>query len=286
MAKKKNDIQNDDLKTNIIILRSAYGKTEQECFIQPMRNKYGVLPDCVRKVNSDGDMILSDTDKQRPLDEFIPENHTFVIKDGTTFDLNVPRQKAEWEAIENCFLIAKSRDAKDAEGNYLIDGTTNKSNNRQPRYGRAIFYIERPGLMAQKQVSHTKLVNKAQNFIFEDPRGYDGLLVIAKVLGRNMTNQPAADLEHFLLSYAAKYPQKVIELYTGGDLSLQLLFITAKEKGVIRKESGLYIYGESPTVTLGASDAAVIEWMKQSKNQATLKLIRQDTFPESYLNTE
>ena len=144
------------------------------------------------------------------------------------------------------------------------------------------MYVERPGILSAKRVTRTKLVVKAKNFIINDERGYDGLLIIAKVLGRNMTNQPAADVEDFLLSVADQNPEKIIELYTGGDLQLKLLFITAKEKRVIRKEHGLYVYGEDSSVTLGASDSAVLEWMKQPRNQKTLQLIRQETYPEVY----
>lgn len=282
MAKKANDIQNGDLKKGIVVLRSAYGKVGQQYFIQPCRNKVGQYPDCIRKVNASGDMILSPADMQKDINLFIPEDQIFVIQDGKTFDLDDPRQAAEWEAIRHCFLIAESRDAKDANGDYLIDGTRS-TNARQPRYGRAELYVERPGMLSAKRVSRTKLVVKAKSFIINDERGYDGMLVIAKVLGRNMVNQPAADVEDYLLSVADKTPEKIIELYTGGDLQLKLLFITAKEKGVIRKEHGLYLYGEDENVTLGASDMAVLEWMKQPRNQKTLQLIRQDTYPEMYV---
>ena len=54
------------------------------------------------------------------------------------------------------------------------------------------------------------------------------------------------------------------------------------EKGVIVKKNGLYLYGEDGSVTLGATDSAVVEWMKQSKNQKTLSLIRKDTYPEMF----
>lgn len=281
MAKKANEIQNGDMKKNIVVLRSVFGKVGQKYFIQPCRDKQGRRPECVRPVDSNGDMILSVEDKMSSGKIFIPEDKMFVIEDGKTFDLNDPEQAAEWEAIKNCFLIAPSRDAKNESGDYLIDGTRD-ANAKQPRYGRAELYVEMPGMLSEKRVTRRKLVLRAENFIVSDERGYDGHLIIAKVLGRNMTNQPAADVEDFLLSVAQKDPQKIIELYTGGDLQLKLLLITAKEKGIIRKEHGLYTYGDD-FVTLGASEAAVIEWMKQPRNQKTMQLIRQDTYPEVYV---
>lgn len=280
MAKKNvNEIKDGDLKSNLIILRSVWGKRGQKYYIQPQKNNKGQYPDCVRKVNADGDMILKHGDDP---DMLIPENRIFTIQDGTTFDLNDPYQAIEWAAIENCFLIAPSRFAKDTNGNYLIDGTvdsvTNSSYGTKSRYGNAELYIERPGLESKQKVTRAKLELQATNYIYE--YGYEDWLVFAKVLGRNMDNQPVPDVEYFLISVAKKTPEKIIEICTGGDLANRMLFISAKENGVIRKVNGLYTYGEDGNVILGASEDAVIDWMKQPKNKKTLELIRKETFPE------
>ena len=280
MAKKNvNEIKDGDLKSNLVILRSVWGKRGQKYYIQPQKNSKGQYPDCVRKVNADGDMILKHGDDP---DMLIPENRIFTIQDGTTFDLNDPYQAIEWAAIENCFLIAPSRFAKDASGNYLIDGTvdsvTNSSYGTKSRYGNAELYIERPGLESKQKVTRAKLELQATNYIYE--YGYEDWLVFAKVLGRNMDNQPVPDVEYFLISVAKKTPEKIIEICTGGDLANRMLFISAKEHGVIRKLNGLYTYGEDGNVILGASEEAVIDWMKQPKNKKTLELIRKDAFPE------
>ena len=280
MAKKNvNEIKDGDLKSNLVILKSVWGKRGQKYYIQPQKNNKGQYPDCVRKVNADGDMILKHGDDP---DMLIPENRIFTIQDGTTFDLNDPYQAIEWAAIENCFLIAPSRFAKDTNGNYLIDGTvdsvTNSSYGTKSRYGNAELYIERPGLESKQKVTRAKLELQATNYIYE--YGYEDWLVFAKVLGRNMDNQPVPDVEYFLISVAKKTPEKIIEICTGGDLANRMLFISAKENGVIRKVNGLYTYGEDSNVILGASEDAVIDWMKQPKNKKTLELIRKETFPE------
>lgn len=280
MAKKNvNEVRNGDLKSNIVVLRSVWGKRGQKYYIQPQKNSKGQYPSCIRKVNSDGDMILKHGDDP---DFLIPEDRIFTLQDGTTFDLNDPYQAVEWQAIENCFLIAPSRFAKDESGNYLIDGTTDSVTNgnfgTRSRYGRAELYIERPGLEAEQKVTRAKLELKATNYIYE--YGYEDWLTFAKVLGRNMDNQPAADVEYFLISIAKKTPEKIIEICTGGDLANRVLFISAKENGIIRKQNGLYTYGEDGNTILGASEDAVIDWMKQPKNKKTLELIRKDAFPE------
>ena len=215
-------------------------------------------------------------------DFLIPEDRIFTIQDGTTFNLNDPYQAVEWQAIENCFLIAPSRFAKDANGNYLIDGTpdsvTNSNYGARSRYGRAELYVERPGLEAQQKVTRAKLELQATNYIYQF--GYEDWLTFAKVLGRNMENQPVPDVEYFLISVAKKTPEKIIEICSGGDLANRVLFITAKEHGVIRKKNGMYIYGEDGDLILGASEEAVIDWMRQPKNKKTLELIRKDAYPD------
>ena len=286
MAKKENvnSIKDGDL-SNIIVLRSVWGKANQNYVLQPQRDKYGQLPSCVRRVNNLGDMILSEKDKEGSLEGLIPEDEQIVVHDGSVFDLNNPRQAAEWEAIKNCDLIAPDRYAKDDKGNYLIDGTVDPKSAR-PRYGTAELYIDRPGFDSQRRVTRKKLILEATRYIFEDERGYEGRLAVAKVLGRDMKNQPNADVEDYLLSIAEKTPEKIINIYTGGDLGLRLLFQEARENGVILKKQGVYVYGEDGKVVLGATDDVVISWMKAQKNAKTLAQIRKDTYPEMFKTEE
>ena len=261
---------------NIIVLRSVYGKVGMTYFIQPCKDKQtGRLPDCVKPVNSNGDMILTDAERNSKA-YFIPENYTFEIVDGTTFDLNDEIQKRNWEAIKGCNLIAPERYAKTANGDYLIDGTVGW-NSRNPRYGVAELYIDRPGYESAKRVTKKKKIHNACAYILDDPRGAEGRLLMARVLGKHMSNMPDADVEDYLLGIAEKDPDKIISLYTGDDLELRLLFIEALDKKVIIAKQGIYTYADN--VILGGSDEAVLTWMKNSKNKKTLELIRRDVFP-------
>lgn len=284
MAKKVKDVQDGDLKSNVVVLRSVFGKVGQKYFIQPQRDSRGKYPECVKRVDSHGDIILTPEELKKEANmeaAYIPEDAVFIIEDGKTFNLDDVYENAVWESIKNCNLIAPDRFAKDSNGNYLIDGTTDPRAKR-PRYGTAELYIDRPGFESQRRVTRRKLIVDASNYIMNDERGYEGRLLVARVLGRNMSNQPNADVEDFLLSIAEKTPEKIITCYTGGDIQLRMLFIEAKEKGVILKKNGLYVYGEDGSVILGATDNAAVEWMKQSKNQKTLALIRRDAYPEMF----
>ena len=214
---------------------------------------------------------------------FFPENHIFEVVSGKTYNLDDIYEKAEWEAIENCPLIAKSRDARDSNGNLIIDGP--KSTPTKPtRNGVAELYIDRPGLDTQRRVSHTQLIHKAESFLYDDPRGAEGQLNMARVLGKDMRNQPIADVVDFLIRIAEKDPNKIINLYTGSDISLRLLFIEAREQKVIYIKNKLYLYGDN--IVLGATDDAVIAWMKDPKNQKVLELIKKDTYPDYFKSNE
>lgn len=284
MAKKVNEVQDGDLKSNIVVLRSVFGKVGQKYYIQPQKDSRGRYADCVKRVNSQGDIILTPEEiekESKGLAAYIPETELFVIEDGKTFNLGDVYENAVWEAIKNCDLIAPDRFAKNDKGDYLIDGTVDPRSKR-PRYGTAELYVDRPGLEAQRRVTRRKLIVEASNYIMNDERGYEGRLLVAKVLGRDMKNQPNADVEDYLLSIAEKTPEKIINCYTGGDIQLRMLFIEAREKGVILKKDGLFVYGEDGKVALGATDNAVVEWMKSSRNAKTLALIRKDTYPDMF----
>lgn len=266
----------------IITLKSVYDKADIEIWTQPCKNKYGQYPACIKKVNASGDMIMSDRERDLYAEGkvvFFPETHLFKITNNKTYNLDNPYDKAEWEAVQNCPFIAKDRNAKDENGNLIIDGPVSTPN-KPTRNGVAELYIDRPGLETQKKVNRKLLVHKAYSFIIDDPRGADGQLNMARVLGKDMRNQPLADVTDYLMRIADKDPQKIINLYTGGDIALRLLLIDAKDKGVIRIKNKVYLYGDN--VVLGTTDDSVISWFKDPKNRKTVDLIKRDTYPEYY----
>ena len=268
-----------EFSKDIIVLRSVYSKTPIKYYMQPCKDKQGRLPSCVKRVNAMGDMILSDSERNsEDANNFIPENAVFTIVDGQTFDLSDPYERNVWEAIKNNPMIAADRFEKDEKGDYKIDGTIDKNASKQ-RYGIAELYIDRPGVEVAQKVSKRKKILNACNFIVKDERGADGRLIIAKLLGKNMRNATDADVEDYLFQVAEKDPDKIINLYTGSDLNLRILFADARDRKVIVVKNKLYVYG-STDVVLGHTDDAVIAWMKDAKNKKVLDLIRKDTYPE------
>lgn len=259
----------------VIILKSVWGKVEMKYFIQPCKDSSGRYPSCVKRVNSMGDLILTDAERNSN-QYFIGENQTFVIQDGDRFDLDVPEQEAKWEAIKNCNYIVEDRYARGKNGDLLIDGTMD-TRSRTPRYGRAELYILRPGQEAKNRISKRKLKNSAENYILQDSA--ENRLLIAQVLGKRMNSMPDADVEDFLLQVAEKNPEKIIECYTESKLQIRLLLIKAKENSIIFVKDKLYYYKDK---VLGATDDSVVNWLQKPENKGMLDLITQETYPESF----
>jgi hypothetical protein len=156
-------------------------------------------------------------------------------------------------------------------------------NKETRRYGVAELYVVRPGVEANRRVSRKKLKHDAESYIYNDERGYEGRVLRAKLLGHRMDNMPDADVTDYLLQIAEQDPEKIISLYTGGDTAIRLLFIEAKDKHVIVYKNKLYMYADS---VLGATDDAVILFLKDPKNANLYKLIKKDTFPNLIDKTE
>ena len=135
-----------------------------------------------------------------------------------------------------------------------------------------------PGVETANKVSRKKKIHQAVDFIFSDERGSDGRRIMARLLGKHMYNQPDSDVEDYLISVAEKNPDKIINLYTGGDTPLRILLADALDKHVILIKNKLYMYGDRHI--LGGTDEAVINWMKNSKNAKVVELIRKDTYPD------
>lgn len=258
---------------NKITLRSVFKfpKAYIEPAIDPVTNRYA--PN-VRKVDSHGNMVVSDSDKSSG-EILIGEDEVIEIFDGKVFDLDDPYDKAWWEAIKHCKRIAQERWKRNAKGELVIDGNV-------LRYGSAEFYIEKAGQASKQKVDSRKAKHEAEQYIFNDTK--DGLYQKVRLLGNPMSTLPIAEVEEFLLDMASKTPDKIKTLYTGEDTHLRLLLLDALDKSVIRFKDKLYQYGDSQI--LGASQEAVILWFKNPVNMRLKDFIKQETYPEFYGDVE
>lgn len=270
---------------DIIVIQSTFNKTPgMKYMIEPCPDKKGKWASCVRPVNSNGDMILSEDDvrKQSQGAVFIPQNQPITVWHGRTFNLNDEIDKAEWEAIKNSNMIAKDRYEKDSKGYSLIDGAPtipDRYNNPHGTYGIAELYIVRPGVMSQTKNTNRRRINQAQNLILGD--SLDHQLLICRLFDKDLSNAPSSDVEDFLMTKAEKDPDTVIKYYTTEESKVRLLLITAIDKRVImRREDGMY-YGD---IKLGASQDYVTDLLKRDKE--LYESIKKETFPELVKSTK
>lgn len=257
---------------NTITLRSAFGKVKSVWF-NPVKDKNGMYPPFVKEVrmnsNGESEMILSEKDLNDPERAgFIPADMEILVEDGTTFNLDNILERHKWEAIKNSELIVEERGARDEKGNLVIDGDKN-------RYGRAEFWVEKPGEESARRIKRIQLITKANNFIEQDSA--EGRATKVKLLGKRMYNAPDSDIQDFLYQKAEANPNLIIDLYTGQDQQLRLLFIEATDKNIIKKVSGIFMYGD---IRLGVNDEAVIFFFKDPANKQILDEIKIQTFPE------
>jgi len=259
------------MENKVITIRSVY--KVKEYHFQPTKQKNGLNWPWVKstRVGADGrsEMIMSDAERNNPDSQyFIPEDLDIVVVDGTTFNLADPLQYNKWMAIKDHDLFAPSRDARDEDGVLLIDGDARK-------YGTAELYVDTPGEESERSVSRKKLIIQAMTMVEKD--SVEGRLTKCKLLGKNMRYAPASDVEDYLYQIAEKTPSRIIDLYTNGDTALRLLLIEAKEKNIIKKKNGVFMYGDS---VLGMTDDAVIGFFKIASNKPIFDEITRETFPQ------
>lgn len=269
-------------KSDLIVIKSTFNKTPgQKYKIEPCKMPNGLYPDHIRKVDANGDMILSDKDKEAMSKGkiFLPENIAIPVEHGTTFDLNDPLQAAQWKAIENSNLIAKDRGEKDAAGNLVIDGgkpIVDKYKNARGRYGLADLYIEHPGKIEESKNTYKKLVYQAQGLIFNDDLSHR--ITICELLEKDMSHSSPEVIEDYLLTQAEKIPEKIIELYTGTDTKIRLLLLEAKKKNVVVQKSGIWYYADD--IVLGGSLDTAVKFLANPENIQVKEMVQNDTFPE------
>ena len=259
------------MENKVITLRTPYKLKEYH--FTPMTDENGLRKPFVKPVqidaNGDSHMILSEAEKNDPNSiYFLPEDMDIVVTEGTTFDLSNPLDYNKWEAIKNSDLIVPMRDARDENGNLLIDGD-------KKRYGIAEIYVDVAGEDSERMLDRRKKIFKAQEFVFGD--SMNGILTKCRLLGRNMNNAPFADAQAYLVELADKSPDRIIDLYTGQNTGLQLLLLDAKEKHIITKSNGWFMYGET---NLGATDDAVISYLRSPMNKKLLDALKAHVYPE------
>lgn len=191
---------------------------------------------------------------------FTDEKSRITLYDGITFDLTKDADQKNWEWLKHLKEIAPDFE------------TYRKS-------PTATFYVFMEGRESEENNKKSAKTLEAQNLVWEDsPTNYEDR---ALLLGADMTGEKPAVIKEYLIEMAKDYKTagKVIEVYKSNSLSLQLLYLKAKRKGVITEMDGIIKYGLQ---ILGTSDLAAIACLQEPSNKGMVDLIDQETNPEYY----
>ena len=240
-------LENGTPSDKIILIKSVFktGKTT----VQPVADGSGWYLGVAR---------LSEEDK-RKLTHWAEPSSKFVIKDGVSFNLNIEAQRITWEWVKHSPCIAQSLEAC------------------QHTPG-AEFYVYLENEEASKSISRRELKYKAiQHILNDNSVNYP---MRSELLNINMDYASPSVIKDFLLDQAEQKPEKILAIYEGADVSVRLLLIKARKKGVLKvDDSGFYRYGN---VVLGMSEKASVDWLQDRAHKHIIEMIEKETNPEYF----
>jgi hypothetical protein len=236
-------------ENKVIRLKSVFkqGKTT----VQPVRDNTGWYRGIER--------LSEDQKKERV--HWAEPTSKYVIKDGTTFDLNNEAQRITWEWVKHSPCICQTYEE--------VQFTPG-----------AEFWIHHEGEEAQKSLSRKELKYKAGELIMKDNAANYPLRT--KLLGVNMDHESAVVLKDYLLDIAEQTPDRIIKIYESHDLSYRLLFLKALDKGLIRRDdhTGIYTYGNT---VLGMTEDSAVAWMQDTANKNLVEMLEREANPEYFV---
>lgn len=220
----------DDKLTGVITLRSIWSK-DRKAYVEPVKNpKDGWYKGVDR---------LSEAEKAKRKVWIDPEKAKYTLVHGTTFDLNQDHDKINWEWIQYCKEVAHS----------FEEAQSSKD---------ALFYIDSEDREDQKGLDNDKLLFKAMSYVNDDTN--EQLFFRSRLLGFNMDGEKPNAVRKFLFSMAKNIETagKVIHVYESNAMSVQLLFMRARDKDIIKHTNGIFIYGKLP---IGVSEEAAVAYL-------------------------
>ena len=236
-------------QTQIITLKSVYHK-DRKIFLQPVRD--------IRNGWYKGVKRLSD-DQKRELPYWVdPESTLIPVTHNLQLDMSDKVDALNWQWMQHSSAIAESFEkcqmSKDA-----------------------LFYVDNEELESRKSVDADMILAKAMGYILNDRA--ELLVDRARMLGYSMEADSPTTIKEVLLKMAKK-PEtvgKVIEVYESNEVAINLLFLKARDKNIIRQENGAFLYG---TLVLGITDESVVAYLKDPLNREVALEIEKEVNPK------
>jgi hypothetical protein len=182
-------------------------------------------------------------------------NTKLTLRDGFTFDLNKEVDKINWEWVKHVPCVAMS--LEDAQK------------------GKALFYVHIEGRESHARNTRSELIFDAMGCVMQDmPSNYENK---ALLLGVDMSNEHPETVKEYLLDMARNSPEKILRVYRDKFMKINLLFVKAKQKGII-KVVGPDNLVKFDHIILGTSEDGSIAYLKENKD--ILELLDRRVNPE------
>lgn len=176
------------------------------------------------------------------------------VYDGLEIDLNDDAWAKDWEWMKHCREISDTfKEGQNTPGAY--------------------FYVFRPGFESSKKVNAEKELIKLKGYILNDSP--NDLYNRVKVLGMDMDGASATDVQEYLLELVETSPEQIKNVYEGRSFALELLYLHAIEKSIIKERGGAFVYGD---IFLGVDNKSVISYLGNPRNTVTVATIEAATY--------
>lgn len=185
-------------------------------------------------------------------------NTKLTLKDGLIFDLSKEVDALNWKWVRECKEVAMSM--------------------KEAQSGKSLFYVHIDGREAEVSNAKSDNIFEAMKHVMEDPTtNYSNR---ALLLGMEMDGESPAVIKEFLLEKARKKPMEILRVYRDKSMKINLLYVKAKQKGVITVNStdGVVKYGDRNI--LGYSDDSAIAFLQT--NPDILELLEREVSPEYF----
>jgi hypothetical protein len=139
----------------------------------------------------------------------------------------------------------------------------------------AMFYVHIEGREALQTVSKKMKVYEATKKIVEDDPS--NLKDRALILGEDFSQEHPTNILEWLLTKAEDDPQKIIDVYSSKTQGIKLMYLKAKQKGIVTKSGNAIIYRDEP---LGIGDDGAIAFLISTDAKHLVSLMKREVYPE------
>jgi hypothetical protein len=242
-------IENGTTADKVITLKSVFkaGKYTVQPAKDPTKNWFHGIP------------RLSE-DEKKSLEYWTEPSSQLTLVDNYEFDLNDPIQKANWEWVKHLPCVAWSFE-------------------EAQKTPSAQFYVYIAGREARDANKGSDLKYKAVKYIMEDsPVNYENR---ALILGNDLSGESPEEIKKILIETAERQPLRIIAAYEAKNLSIKLLYLRAKQKGVIKMQEGMILFGSN---VMGVNEEGCLAFLQSSEHKQILDLLEKEV--ETALNSE